>query len=303
MLRSALRPTARLAGAARFRLASTAAPMTEAQKAIALDELRGLSKDKAEDERLGARFSELIDLADARLGTKVLFATDEWFATADNLLKHTAPAFDPEAFCTQGKVMDGWESRRRRHAGHDWCVLRLGLSGYVHGVELDTAWFTGNNTPAARVLAACIDTEDDESWLGPARADLNVQGSCASPEEIERAAAAVEAAAEWFELVPVSPLRSGVVEDGHSNHRFAVPPEMAGRRVTHIRLNQHPDGGIARLRTWGIVDRDYDTQLAGEAVADGSRNELFDRAALGKPVDPRAQEVAGGAWCRMRLML
>ena len=60
---------------------------------------------------LAARFEELTDLADDRLGAKVLFATDEWFATADNMLKSTAPHFDPETFCTQGKVMDGCESR------------------------------------------------------------------------------------------------------------------------------------------------------------------------------------------------
>ena len=110
---------------------------------------------------LAARFEALTDLADDRLGGRVLFATDEWFATADNMLKPSAPHFDPETFCTQGKVMDGWESRRRRLAGHDWAVVKLGLSGHVHGLELDTAHFTGNQVPAASVYAACIEAEDD----------------------------------------------------------------------------------------------------------------------------------------------
>ena len=69
------------------------------------------------------------------------------------MLKPSAPHFDPEDFCTQGKVMDGWETRRRRLPGHDWALVRLGLSGFVHGVELDTAHFTGNQamTPKTRL--------------------------------------------------------------------------------------------------------------------------------------------------------
>ena len=93
---------------------------------------------------LGARFNELTNLADGRLGAEILFATDEWFATASNLLNSSPPVFDPDAFCSQGKVMDGWESRRRREPGHDWSIIRLALSGYVHGIEIDTAYFTGN---------------------------------------------------------------------------------------------------------------------------------------------------------------
>jgi allantoicase len=104
----------------------------------------------AEDAALQARFAALTDLADGGLGGRPLFATDEWFATADNLLKSGPPRFDPEAFCEQGKVMDGWETRRRRMPGHDWCVLRLGLPGYIHGFDADTAFFTGNHTPQVR---------------------------------------------------------------------------------------------------------------------------------------------------------
>ena len=54
------------------------------------------------------------NLTDAHLGARVIFSTDEFFAVADNLLKREAPEFDPNAYCSQGKVMDGWESRRRR---------------------------------------------------------------------------------------------------------------------------------------------------------------------------------------------
>ncbi|EOD08370.1 hypothetical protein EMIHUDRAFT_459309 [Emiliania huxleyi CCMP1516] len=208
----------------------------------------------------------LTNLADAGLGARVLFATDEWFATADNLLQPHAPHFDSETFCTQGKVMDGWESRRRRLPGHDWALLRLGLAGSVKRVEIDTAHFTGNQTPAVRVLAACIDAEEGEAsrgggelpetaWLGPPRADLGQRGSCASADEIARARAAVEAKAEWCELVPESRLRAGY-----------VPPELASRRVTHLLVDALPDGGIARMRAWGTVARDFATELDAAAV-------------------------------------
>ena len=226
----------------------------------------------------GEQFSGLTNLADGRLGAEILFATDEWFATASNLLNPAPPVFDPDAFCSQGKVMDGWESRRRRTPGHDWSVVRLALAGYVHGVEIDTAYFTGNQVPAASVLAAEIDDDaataeidDHKLWLGRRRLDLGVQGSKASDEEIDAANAAAEARGPWVELVPSSPLRPGYQEatwsaEGQSIHRFVVPPELARKRVTHLRLNMWPDGGIARLRAWGTVARDFERELAAPAA-------------------------------------
>ena len=153
---------------------------------------------KADDAHLQQRFSELINLADKRYGAEVLFATDEWFATADNLLKPSDPTFDPDAFCSQGKVMDGWESRRRRLPGFDWSIIQLGLAGFVHGVEIDTAWFTGNQVPNVAVQAAEITevaggSSGARSWLGERRDSLGEQGSAATPEEIAAASAAVEA--------------------------------------------------------------------------------------------------------------
>ena len=183
------------------------------------------------------------------------------------MLKPRAAVFDPDAFCVQGKVMDGWESRRRR-AGFDWCVVRLGLAGHVQNIEVDRV-VHGQPDAGGRVFAA----HRRRRRRGRRRVDrakratLGVQGTAATPAEVAAAEAAVGAAAEWSELVPLSPLRPGTdPPDGSSVHRFAVPPELAGRRVTHLRLNQHPDGGIARMRAWGVVARDYDRELAAAAV-------------------------------------
>lgn len=57
-----------------------------------------------------------------------------------------------------------------------------------------------------------------------------------------------------------------LVDGVGSIHRFIVPSGAARRRITHLRLDQLPDGGIARLRAWGVVFRDFERELAHEAV-------------------------------------
>lgn len=250
--------------------------MNSVRRPLAARVLRALTRaahvgpaDPAADAVLKARFEALTDLADGGLGGKPLFATDEWFATCNNLIKSSPPVFDPEAFCNEGKVMDGWETRRRRTPGHDWCVLKLGLPGYVHGLDIDTAHFTGNQALRARVFAAEIAPSSDDSWLPAAarRDTLGVQGTKSTDEQIAAAAEAVSRVAEWHELVPLTTLRPGYGGDeGLSIHRFEVPRELTRKRVTHLRLNQHPDGGIARLRAWGIAACDWATSLDPRAV-------------------------------------
>jgi allantoicase len=90
------------------------------------------------------QFLELVDLAAERLGGRVLDANDEFFAGKENLLKASTPVFIEGKFTDRGKWMDGWETRRRRTPGHDWCVLQLGLPGILRGVVVDTAFFRGN---------------------------------------------------------------------------------------------------------------------------------------------------------------
>jgi allantoicase len=48
--------------------------------------------------------------------------------------------------------MDGWESRRRRTPGFDWCVLHLGAAERVRGVDVDTRCFAADDTDALTVL-------------------------------------------------------------------------------------------------------------------------------------------------------
>ena len=65
----------------------------------------------------------LIDLAQPRLGSKVIFKTDDFFASAKRIIEPTAPVFKDGLFDKNGKWMDGWESRRKRTKGHDYIIL------------------------------------------------------------------------------------------------------------------------------------------------------------------------------------
>ena len=77
-----------------------------------------------------------VNLADPRLGAKAIFATDEFFAAKERMLDPAPAIFIPGKYDENGKWMDGWESRRKRVAGHDWCIVRLARGGRIHGVDL-----------------------------------------------------------------------------------------------------------------------------------------------------------------------
>ncbi|MFD4030816.1 allantoicase [Streptomyces sp. NPDC058637] len=177
-------------------------------------------------------FTSLVDLADRRLGAGVIAANDEFFAERENLLKPEPAAFDPERFGHKGKIMDGWETRRRRGTGahephptdedHDWALVRLGAPGVIRGLVVDTAHFRGNYPQSVSVEAVSLPgSPSPEDLLGPA--------------------------VKWTTLVP----RTAV--GGHAANGFVVDAEQ---RFTHLRVNQHPDGGIARLRVYGEVAPD-----------------------------------------------
>lgn len=89
-------------------------------------------------------FTSLIDLAAARTGGRALACSDDFFAPMSNLLKASKPLWDADRYTDRGKWMDGWESRRKRAPGHDWCEVKLGLRGIIRGVNIDTSYFTGN---------------------------------------------------------------------------------------------------------------------------------------------------------------
>jgi allantoicase len=100
-------------------------------------------------------FEKFVNLADARLGTKIISVTDDWFADANRLFQPTPAVWKEGVFDDNGKWMDGWESRRKRFEGFDSAVIRLGVPGSIKGVDIDTSFFTGNFPPSAS-LEACF---------------------------------------------------------------------------------------------------------------------------------------------------
>ena len=165
-----------------------------------------------------SEFTHLIDLASARLGGQTVAANDDFFAAKENLIKPEAPVFIPGKYTDRGKWMDGWESRRRRTPGHDWCIVRLGLPGIIHAFIVDTAYFTGNFPT--------------HCWID----------GCGVPDGVDVTAPDVQ----WHPVLGRSELA------GDTRNTFALPLHPAAeRRFTHLRLNIFPDGGVARLRVMG----------------------------------------------------
>lgn len=203
-------------------------------------------------------FLQFNDLACETVGGKVIFATDEWFAPANNLLKREPPQFIASAFTDFGKWMDGWETRRKRIAGHDWCIILLGVPGLIHGFDVDTSFFTGNHSPHVSIQAGCLDQLPTFTLEG------DRTGMAASDSQM--AAVAKLASEAWPELVSVSELQPGYSDSCHNYFRVNF-----NRRVTHLRLNMYPDGGIARLRVYGVGQRDWSSV---------STNQLVDLVAL-----------------------
>jgi allantoicase len=166
--------------------------------------------------------SGLIDLAGARVGGRAILANDEFFAPKTNLLKAGRAVFIEGKYTTRGKWMDGWETRRRRTPGHDWCVVRLGVPGVVRAVTVDTRHFRGNHPEACSIEAAALRGNPKPASL---------RGSAA-----------------WETVVARHPL------SGDTENELAAGAES---RVTHVRLNIFPDGGVARLRVWGEARPDW----------------------------------------------
>ncbi len=160
----------------------------------------------------------LIDLAAQSFGGKAIGTSDDFFAGMENLLLPGRGVFVADRHTENGKWMDGWESRRKRTPGHDWCVIRLGVPGIVAGFEIDTRHFTGNYPPEAELLV------------------------CRSDEKVP------DEEAGWARVTERLSLK------GDDRVYVAIDHDEP---VTHVRLNIFPDGGVARLRVWGRVAKDW----------------------------------------------
>ena len=109
----------------------------------------------------------LVNLASPKMGTKIISVSDEFFGEATRMLSDQKPVFIEDKYDTHGKWMDGWESRRKRTEGNDWCIIKLGSPGKINEIEIDTAYFTGNYPPYAS-LEGIYSNENpnfDGNWI------------------------------------------------------------------------------------------------------------------------------------------
>ena len=211
------------------------------------------------------KFTRLVNLADARLGARVTFVTDDWFAEANRMLNAEPPVWKEGVYDEAGKWMDGWESRRKRFEGYDYAIVRLGAPGTIQAVEINTNFFTGNFPPSASV-------------------DV-----CYSPD------ADPDDTTKWYPLLPAVDLQ------GDSEHVFEINNDQPW---SHVRLNIFPDGGIARFRVygrpyidWGIADEEKTIDLVS-ALNGGSAlscsDEHFGR--MGNLINPGRGVNMGDGW-------
>lgn len=177
-------------------------------------------------------FTQLLNLASDRLGSKAIACSDDFFAEKENLIKPGRGIFITDKYTDRGKWMDGWESRRKRTPGYDWCIVQLGAPGIIKGFDIDTNYFLGNHPPFASVEACYVNGNPDEKKL-------------LSPE------------ATWIEILPKSPLKPG------SQHFFEIKSDSI---FTHVRLNIYPDGGVARLKVYGEVFKNWNEIKKEEQV-------------------------------------
>mgnify|MGYP002622298680 CR=1 FL=1 len=157
----------------------------------------------------------LIDLAQPRLGTKVIYKTDDFFASANRIINPTEPVFKIGVFDKHGKWMDGWESRRKRTTGHDYIIIKLGRPGIIKKVDVDTSHFNGNQ-PAM----------------------VSIEGSYSKSDKLNQF--------RW------QPLLSKKKTKADSHHYFTIKNNQV---FTHIKFNIFPDGGVARLRFYGSISK------------------------------------------------
>lgn len=167
-----------------------------------------------------------VDLLSERYGGQAIDCNDEFFAEANNLVKRNDPIFIDHKYTDRGKWMDGWESRRRRTPGHDWCILKLGLAGVITAVDVNTTFFRGN-APAQVSIEGCL---SDSVPTGET---------------------------QWQEVLEIS----DIDPDSHNIFEF-----QSSLTCNYIRLKIYPDGGVARLRVFGLPRVNWSLLLPNELV-------------------------------------
>ncbi len=219
-----------------------------------------------------------LNLASPRIGAEAVSCSDDFFAPMHRMLAEAEPVFIEDKYDDNGKWMDGWESRRKRVEGNDWCIVKLGILGRIEGIEIDTSFFTGNFPPEASLHAANIEGEVNEDTV-------------------------------WTSIMPKVALK------GDEKHWFEVESFAV---YSHVRLNIFPDGGVARLRVYGTPDVNWEAgktlnlaalECGAKALAwsdshYGDANKMFSPSKsenMGDGWETRRRREAGNDWLVFKL--
>jgi len=151
------------------------------------------------------------NLASVELGARAIAWNDAHFGAVANLL-------NPGKGVNMG---DGWETRRRREPGNDWCIVELGHAGSIEEIVLDTAFFKGNYPDTCSIQAARVDGGTTQSIITQSQF--------------------------WSELLPPQKLEMD------REHAFNAQVQDIGP-ISHVRINLFPDGGLSRVRLLGKID-------------------------------------------------
>ncbi len=268
-----------------------------------------------------------VDLAHPRLGTQVVFATDDFFADKSRMISPEPPIFAVGRFDSHGKWMDGWESRRKRTPGHDFAVVKLGRRGRIAAVDVDTAFFTGNYPPEAMLEAAdTVEEPADGDWRplvprSPLKGDAhNLFDTDASqpcrwlrlhiyPDGgVARLRVYGTVAVDWSAVAPDEEVNLAAVENGavalgwndaHYGHpaNMLAPgraPVMEDGWETARRRTPGNDWCVIRLGTAGTIERVHvDTRHFK-----GNYPDRFSLRAVRADADPapEAIETSSAAW-------
>ncbi|MHC2296698.1 allantoicase [Rhizobium mongolense] len=157
--------------------------------------------------------SEEVDLGYIFNGAKSLAWSDAHYGHPDKML-------GPGRGINMG---DGWETKRRRGPGHDWAVIRLGHPGTINRIIVDTAFFKGNFPDTCELLGAYL----------PDLGDTLSEADTAASEN-------------WKPILTRTKLQMDHIHEYGADAIANIGP------VTHVRIAMHPDGGIMRLRLFGV---------------------------------------------------
>ena len=148
------------------------------------------------------------------LGSKIYSFSDQFFAAASRIISDSDPIFKEGLFDSNGKWMDGWETKRKRIPGNDYVIIELGKPGKIDDIVIDTSFFNGNQPESA-----------------------NLEGCYSSNKSLKKIT--------WTNILKKKKL--------HPNKKHFFKSNSS-KTFNFIRLNIFPDGGVARLKLLGNID-------------------------------------------------